>query len=397
LIWLARLDREIDNLRAALGWLLEHDLDAAHRCAAALAEYWLARGQMSEGRQWLSAALEHGSGVSATTRARTLCEAGKLARWQQDFDAAERLLDESLTLFEAVGDQRGIADALAGLGFAAGSAERYDRAHELLTRSLEIFRALGDRWRIGHLVAGMAEPAFQRGAEAEGIALLHEALTIAREQHDSISEAITMADLGYRTLGFHRQELRDADQASHWFVESLALFRDHGNMTGIAFAMEGVAATWHAQQHVRRAAQLFGAAAALRTRIGFPVVQPDRSHYDRHVAALRAALGPEAFDAAWSDGHTLTTEAAISIALQPHGDAEAKPVTPTAVRHSGLSPRELEVLRLLAAGQSNQEIAAALFISYHTVTRHVTNILTKLGLDSRTAAAAWAVRHGFSV
>jgi DNA-binding NarL/FixJ family response regulator len=51
---------------------------------------------------------------------------------------------------------------------------------------------------------------------------------------------------------------------------------------------------------------------------------------------------------------------------------------------------------LLAAGQSNQEIAASLFISYHTVTRHVTNILSKLGLDSRTAAAAWAVRHGFS-
>ncbi len=61
---------------------------------------------------------------------------------------------------------------------------------------------------------------------------------------------------------------------------------------------------------------------------------------------------------------------------------------------AGLSRREVEVLRLVAQGLSNQKIAAQLVLSEHTVHRHVTNILRKLNLPSRTAAAAHAFRHG---
>jgi len=59
----------------------------------------------------------------------------------------------------------------------------------------------------------------------------------------------------------------------------------------------------------------------------------------------------------------------------------------------GLSPRELEVLRLVASGKSNREIAGILVISEHTVARHVQNIFTKLGVPSRTAAGAFAFEH----
>ena len=71
--------------------------------------------------------------------------------------------------------------------------------------------------------------------------------------------------------------------------------------------------------------------------------------------------------------------------------ALARPRAPTAPH--GLTPRELEVLRLVAAGRSNREIAAALVISEHTVARHVQNILAKLGVPSRTAASAFAFAH----
>ena len=60
---------------------------------------------------------------------------------------------------------------------------------------------------------------------------------------------------------------------------------------------------------------------------------------------------------------------------------------------TGSRARELEVLRLVAAGKSNREIAAALVISEHTVARHVQNIFAKLGLSSRAAATAFAFEH----
>ena len=72
--------------------------------------------------------------------------------------------------------------------------------------------------------------------------------------------------------------------------------------------------------------------------------------------------------------------------------ARLEAVTTRAETH-GLSQRELEVLRLVAAGRSNREIAAALVISEHTVARHLQNIFAKVGLSSRTAATAFAFEH----
>jgi len=63
---------------------------------------------------------------------------------------------------------------------------------------------------------------------------------------------------------------------------------------------------------------------------------------------------------------------------------------------SGLTPRELEVLKLVAAGGTNHEIALELFLSEKTVARHISNILTKLDVGSRTAAAAYAFEHGLT-
>jgi DNA-binding NarL/FixJ family response regulator len=116
---------------------------------------------------------------------------------------------------------------------------------------------------------------------------------------------------------------------------------------------------------------------------------------ERAIAPARARLSETSFAAAWAAGRTLPLEQAIAEALKVADDVAAARVPDLAAPHR-LTPRELEVLRLVAAGRSNLEIAQTLFLSERTVENHVRHILAKLDLPSRIAAAAYAIRHGLA-
>jgi DNA-binding NarL/FixJ family response regulator len=158
-------------------------------------------------------------------------------------------------------------------------------------------------------------------------------------------------------------------------------------------SMEGLAAAAAGLGDHARGARLLGCAAAVRERIGSPIPAPRQYRYDRIMAAIRARLDDEAFARAESEGRSWMLDKAIAYALEPLDVPKSAPVTTPA---SILTPRELDVLRLLVDGRSNTEIAEELSISPHTAATHVANIMNKLGVDSRTAAAAWAIRQGIA-
>jgi DNA-binding NarL/FixJ family response regulator len=142
---------------------------------------------------------------------------------------------------------------------------------------------------------------------------------------------------------------------------------------------------------------LFGAAEALRDTLGHAFTLPERAAFERGANAARSAHGRAAFAAAEAAGRALSLDLALVEAsrflasvMEPAREMDMT----SAVSASGLTPRELEVLRLLVAGRSNPQIAEALFISPRTATTHVSNILAKLGVESRTEAATRAIRDG---
>jgi DNA-binding NarL/FixJ family response regulator len=149
--------------------------------------------------------------------------------------------------------------------------------------------------------------------------------------------------------------------------------------------------------HPEHAARLFGAAAAWRAAAQAPLSPADRTVVDRDLGIARSKLGAVAFASAFADGERLTLEQAVTEAF-PMMVAAAEPVVPPHLERSGevegLTPREIDVLRLVAEGRSNRDIAEVLFISQRTVATHVTNILGKIGVSSRSAAAAYAIRQG---
>ncbi len=149
-------------------------------------------------------------------------------------------------------------------------------------------------------------------------------------------------------------------------------------------------ATGQAEQ----AARLHGAVDALHEAMGFVPGGGLAADLVRGRQAARAALGDDRYDAAWEAGRALPLPQAMDEAAAfGIGPAPAAPVAPPPF---GLTPRELEVLRLLAEGRSNDEVAAALFISTRTVATHVGHILAKLGVESRSAAVGLAVRRGIA-
>ncbi len=245
--WLDRLEREHDNLRAALGWATAHDPAAALRSAAAIWGFWVVRGYWSEGREQLAAALAAAASLDPATvgrdRARALYAAGFLALEQGDLPAAPDLLEQSLTLARECGDPLTVARALGSLGNAVSGYGRGDlaAARDFYEQSLTQFRALEDRRNVAMGLIALGNLARTEGDYTAARALLEDALTQFRELGDTRLVAGVLGDLGW--LAGHQG---DYPVARTLLEQSLALHRELGDKGFIAYAIQrqGYVAKW---------------------------------------------------------------------------------------------------------------------------------------------------------
>ena len=173
--------------------------------------------------------------------------------------------------------------------------------------------------------------------------------------------------------------------------------RGGDNWVTIPF-LESLADVVAARGDATWAARLWGSAEALRETTGTPVWPKERARYESMVAAAREQLGERAFTAAWAEGRTMTLEQVLSAPgrVQMSNLIFTGQPPKTTVRNSptypaGLTAREVEVLRLVAQGLTDAQVAEQLVISPRTVNTHLTSIYSKLGVDSRTAASRFAI------
>jgi non-specific serine/threonine protein kinase len=177
--------------------------------------------------------------------------------------------------------------------------------------------------------------------------------------------------------------------------ESLRLLQKVEDKQHIADCLEIMAGGAGAQDRAQRAARLWGAAEAMREDIGVPLQPEDRKLLDPYLATARSSLGEVAWQATLAEGRAMMSEQAIEYALS----AEEPVFPPPGARRSGgnsaaLTPREEEVAVLVSHGLTNRQIASELSISEHTVATHITKILKKLGLSSRSRLSAWVAERG---
>jgi predicted ATPase/class 3 adenylate cyclase len=337
-VWLDRLEREHDNLRAALAWSFEHDAaEVGARLVGGVWLFWYFRGHISEGRRWTEQAVAVTAGRSDVTRARVVLGAGCMAYVQGDYARATALMTECLAYFRVSEDTWRAAQTLYILGWVAHYQGDHRQAVALVEEALELSRSRGHRqvvaYSLGHL-AGMLQ---SYGEHERATALLEEALALSRELGITMVVARSLANLAeiahaegqharaaplleesatlFRELGdtggigwalFILGQVAlaqgDPERAAAHLLESLALRRELGYRGAIAECLERLADVAAARGHPERAARLLGAVAAAR---GAPSAAPDPF----------GGMDREAFVAAWAAGRAMSLDQAAAHAL----------------------------------------------------------------------------------
>ena len=381
-----RLEIEHANLRAALLWLDQrNDSGRLVRLVAALTGFWYAHSHYWEGRTWCERVLS--PGAAGSSDAKVLVGLGRLLSFQGELERAEELLARGIETAREHGDGVTTAAGLLRLAWNAGQRGEFDRADAHLNEVLVQAAALEDP-RIAAAITGMALANLGLVARWQGDldtarARHQQALQLGREHNYTLGIIRSLNDLGDVA-----RDMGDFVDSAAYYRECLALLGDRGDLRVVGDLLASVGLIAVAWNQPKPAARLLGTAEAMREQTGITVGDPvDRAAYERAVATVRAALGEQDFQTAWMTGRGLSLGSAVA---EVHALAPATTTGRQAGAGGALSPREREVLALLASGETNPAIAEALFISTRTVENHVAHIFAKLGVSTRAAAAALA-------
>jgi predicted ATPase/DNA-binding CsgD family transcriptional regulator len=422
-----RFDLEAANLTEVLArCLADRDVAAGLRICTSMRPVWIVRGAFADGAAWYDRFLALAdAGVPDAVRGPALVGRAQLAL-ATGSERAEDLALAGLALSRDAGSDFWAAVALnvlAEISLHTGSA---DEAEVRASEALKVARAADDRWNEGYALGTVATVAASRGALLDARMLGEEALAImvaidqrwgcartllglgdlarlqgepdaAREYY--VEALVTLRELDARPdvarclVGLGRIAIEQGDLAAarRYLNESLRLSYAAGSRIGIARGVEALAGLSVTDGRPEVAIQLTGALAALR----------EQAHLRPLPDARMKGIVDAAVAGLWAEGKDMTASTAVRLALgddEPysrgaHGSAtgpDADEPLSDADAGSVLTPRETEVVALLAAGLSNREIARNLSVRPATAERHVANILAKLGFTSRSQVAVWA-------
>ncbi|GLV55260.1 hypothetical protein KDH_21070 [Dictyobacter sp. S3.2.2.5] len=317
---------------------------------------------------------------------------GHLEARQGNYAAAHTVMEESLALTRASEDRWTLSSRLSQLGLISLNQGNHWQARNLIEESMVVARAIGDQRYIAEATHVMGLLALNEHNYTQAENLFQRCLALNSDKRSGSSRSYILADLGLLAI---QQEAISKAQAL--IEESLSLCTRVGDRWFIPSCLERLGEVVVRQGQPERAAQLWGAAAAMREKIGAPIPPIERAPYQNAIAIARQQLGNERFSACWSSGYNQTPEQVLAIPetqpAQPVSTASAGHSRPDNGSAANLTSREKEVLKLVAQGFTNGQIAKRLVVSPRTIQTHLSAIYNKLGLSSRSAATRYAIEH----
>ena len=362
ILWLGRLEAELDNLRTALDWAFETDEQAALEMSVALGAYWRSRNLGSEGvdrmkqavdlvRRWRTQPSSTPEADRSILAARVMTNALNMVGYA-GWSSVAALADETLAVARASGDPASIADALVlaiQIEVMTHAAPRIDELRAYGNQALQLARGLDDAARLAVVqlslamiearedpdgaeawLEGATEAARRSGNPAVIAAILQMRGRVAslEGRHVDAQRWFREAIPQYEAIGDDRfvfsaqselaHALRrsgDVEAADAEYRKTIRGWQRTGNRGAVANQLESLAFTALALGDASRAARLLGAAEALREAAGDAMTPQERVEYDAEVGRLRANLDAAVLDDAWADGRNLTAADAVALAV----------------------------------------------------------------------------------
>lgn len=473
--WLARLQTEIDNLRAALDWGLVGEeainLEKGLRLIASSERFWLLHTYIEEGYTYLTRILERGlvgriDGSFVRAYARGLNVAAMLSFLLEDLAATRRFAEEALRIGLELNDPRVIGDShfyqgieaihrrelatarpllenalenyrqgeyLPGMTRAIGTLGRlyvYNkdfsnafsnlstaldlarkqedvrtiyatlrslgqlgimdpqvglrRARDYYAEGLQYARELDDKWYIELILSEMGEIARLEGELEQAAAIFEEADSIASELGEKEGRISTQLNLGFVYLRQGKY-----DQSQQMFLNNLGKSQLAEHLKGeLLICLLGLAGIMVAMGRAQLAARILGALEAHEDRL---LLWPtDRMENERILASVKAQLGEKQFTQLYKKGQGLSLADASQLVQTQGFKEKGRDIE----QLNQLTKREIEILRLVAQGLSDTQVAERLVLSPRTVNAHLTSIYQKLAVNSRAAATRFAIEMG---
>jgi predicted ATPase/uncharacterized membrane protein len=309
--WRARLEAERDNLRAALGWLLEYEPEAGARMTSAMIIFWLPRSLFREAWEWLTRALAASRADDAALRAKLLFGLGNCERLMGNLDAAGAHAREAVEASRGCGDAPLLARSLNLLGMVFGLQKELPQAREAFEEGLRISRELDHAGLTCMFLSNLGEMARHEGDRATARAYHAQAHEVA------VSHGFTEI-VGNSLVNLAAVSLEGGDYvgAGAFYREAIAIATEIGSTFLCAVALAGLTAVALAGGQLQRAARLAGAVEALLEAIGVRLDPTEQQLHDSHVGKLREVLEPDMLEREWARGRAMPLEEAAKLALE---------------------------------------------------------------------------------